>query len=205
MTTSEGGISFQAYCTVSTESGTCGGIFDKLGGFSRPSRRRKSKIADAEAAREFQSALDNDPKFALASYSLGRAEMGLRDFAKAIDAYTKCRDLYIARGGERYTDQLSSNRAIDDRILELRTAMNQAGQTGAVKAQSQSQSLYIRELQAQIDRLEQARRRNLGVPIDTSVPYFVPMALGAAYFRSGQFADAERVVQDGDRRQSRLR
>ncbi len=70
--------------------------------------------------------------------------------------------------------------------------MNQAGQTGAVKAQSQSQSLYIRELQAQIDRLEQARQRNLGVPIDTSVPYFVPMALGAAYFRSGQFADAER-------------
>ena len=62
------------------------------------------------------------------------------------------------------------------------------GQTGAVKAQSQSQSLYIRELQAQIDRLEQARQRNLSIPIDASVPYFVPMALGAAYFRSGQFA-----------------
>ena len=72
----------------------------------------------AEAAREFQSALDTDPKFALAYYSLGRAEMGLRDFAKAIDAYTRCRDLYIARGGERYTDQFASNRAIDDRLLE---------------------------------------------------------------------------------------
>ena len=71
-----------------------------------------------EAAREFQSALDSDPKFALAYYSLGRAEMGLRDFAKAIDAYTQCRDLYIARAGERYTDQFSANRAIDDRLLE---------------------------------------------------------------------------------------
>ena len=61
-----------------------------------------------------------------------------------------------------------------------------------MKAQSQSQSLYIRELQAQVDRLEQARQRNLSIPIDASVPYFVPMALGAAYFRSGQFENAER-------------
>ena len=70
--------------------------------------------------------------------------------------------------------------------------MNQATQTGTAKAQSQSQSLYIRELQSQVDRLEQARQRNLSIPIDASVPYFVPMALGAAYFRSGQFENAER-------------
>src|SRR6478672_439188 len=56
----------------------------------------------AEAASEFQQAIDNDPKFALAYYSLGRADMSLREFAKAIAAYTTCRDLYVAAGGERF-------------------------------------------------------------------------------------------------------
>jgi tetratricopeptide (TPR) repeat protein len=143
----------------------------------------------AEAAREFQGAIDSDPKFMLAYYSLGRAEMGLRDFQKAINAYLKCRELYIAVGGERFTDQLEATRRLDDRILELRTALNQANQRGV---RTQSQSLMVRELQTQIDRLEQARDRNNNFTLDTSVPYFVPLALGAAYFRSGRFSDAER-------------
>ncbi|PYR91752.1 MAG: hypothetical protein DMF84_15480 [Acidobacteria bacterium] len=146
----------------------------------------------AEAAREFQQAIDNDPKFTLAYYSLGRAEMSLRDFPKAIDAYLKCRELYVAFGGERFTNQFEATRRIDDRILELRTALNQANQRGGVRSQTQSQSLMVRELQAQIDRLEQARSRNLDLGVDAKVPYFVPLALGAAYFRSARFADAER-------------
>jgi Tfp pilus assembly protein PilF len=47
-------------------------------------------------------------------------------------------------------------------------------------------------LQQRITQLEQARDRNGSFTLDVSVPYFVPMALGAAYYRSGQFADAER-------------
>jgi tetratricopeptide (TPR) repeat protein len=144
----------------------------------------------SEAAREFQQAIDNDPKFMLAYYSLGRAEMGLRDFPKAIEAYSKCRELYVALGGERFTDQFEARRRLEDRILELRTALNQANQRGGVRSQTQSQ--MARELQAQIDRLEQARDRNLNLVFDAKVPYFVPLALGAAYFRSGRFADAER-------------
>ena len=146
----------------------------------------------AEAAQEFKEALDSDPKFALAYYSLGRAEMGRRDFSRAIAAYTKCRDLYVSGGGERYTSQLDATRRITDRILEYRMALTQATQNTGPKSSTQSQSLYIRELETQITRLEQARDRNLNLTFDASVPYFVPMALGAAYFRSGQVADAER-------------
>jgi tetratricopeptide (TPR) repeat protein len=145
----------------------------------------------AEAVREFQQAIDIDPKFTLAYYSLGRAEMGLRDFPKAIAAYLRCRELYVGIGGERFTNQLAASRSLDDRILEYRSAIA-AAQNSGLKAQSQSTALYIRELQAQIDRMEQARQRHLDTPIDASVPYFVPMALGAAYFRSGQAAEAER-------------
>jgi Flp pilus assembly protein TadD len=146
----------------------------------------------AEAAREFQQAIDSDPRFTLAYYSLGRAEMGLHDFPKAIAAYIKCRELYVAANGEPYSNQVDAARRIDDRLLELRTTLNQANQRGGTRTPTQTQSLMVRELQTQIDRLEQARDRDLNLTLDTKVPYFVPHALGAAYFRSGRFADAER-------------
>ena len=146
----------------------------------------------AEAARQFQQAIDIDPKFTLAYYSLGRAEMGLHNFAKAIDAYTRCRELYVASGGEHFSSQLEANKRLDDRILETKIAIDQAGQTSPAKAGTQSQSLMIRELRNQLDRLMQARDRNQNVTMDATVPYFVPMALGAAYFRSGKIGDAER-------------
>lgn len=146
----------------------------------------------AEAAKEFQQAIDSSPRFTLAYYSLGRARMGLHDFAQAIAAYVKCRELYVAANGERYSTQLDARQQIDDRLLELRTALNQANQRGGTRTPTQTQSLMVRELQSEIDRLEQARERSLNLTLDARVPYFVPHALGAAYFRSGRFADAER-------------
>lgn len=147
-----------------------------------------------DAAREFQQAIDNDPGFALAYYALGRAQMGRKDFARAIAAYTKCRDIYQGGVGEQFSNQVSARQRLDDRIRELQMAVTQAtsrsnGRSGAPP----TQSLMVRELQAEISRLQQARDRNISSSIDMSVaPFFVPMALGAAYFRSGQFADAER-------------
>jgi tetratricopeptide (TPR) repeat protein len=151
-----------------------------------------------DAARQFQQAIDNDPRFTLAYYSLGRAEMGRRDFAKAIAAYTKCREIYLAGGGEQFTNQMTARQRLTDRILEYQVALSQAtSQTSAGRSNTQSQSLYVRELQAQIARLEQARDRNTNVSLETTeVPYFVPMALGAAYFRSGRFAEAERAYKE---------
>ena len=148
----------------------------------------------AQAAREFQDAIDADREFRLAYYSLGRAEMGKRDFARAIAAYTKCRELYTNASGHQFSSQFDERRRIDDRILELQMALTQATSksSGANTAQ-QSQSLMVRELQNEINRLQQARDRNISGTIEaTGPPFFVPMALGAAYYRSGQFADAER-------------
>lgn len=145
----------------------------------------------AEAVKEFQQTIDIEPKFTLAYYSLGRAEMGLRHFPKAIDAYTKCRELYVAGGGEHFTNQLDGTKRLDDQILELTVAKTAAQQAGA-KSNMQSQQLYLRELTNKINQLEQARDSNRNLTIDATVPYFVPMALGAAYFRSGKLEDAER-------------
>jgi tetratricopeptide (TPR) repeat protein len=146
----------------------------------------------AEAAREFQDAIDADPKFTLAYYSLGRAEMARRDFPRAIAAYLRCREIYTSDAGDHFAGQLNTGRRLDDRIREYQAAIRDATQRSTVNPQAQSQSVYVRELQTEISRLEQARDRNINLTLDMTVPYFVPMALGAAYFRNGQFMEAER-------------
>jgi tetratricopeptide (TPR) repeat protein len=149
-----------------------------------------------EAAREFQAAIDADEKFALAYYSLGRAEMGRHNFQKAIAAYTACKQMYVRIGGEHFTNQLDYRKRLEDDILQTQTAIREAQSGGTVKGASQSQRLYINELNTRLMTLQQAKDRNDNVTIDATVPYFVPMALGAAYFRAGQFADAEREYAD---------
>ncbi len=150
-----------------------------------------------EAAKEFRAALDADEKFALAYYGLGRAEMGRKDFQKAIAAYIDCKKLYVRLGGERYGDQMDYKRRIEDRMLEYQTALQQAQLASSGKAASQSQQLYLTELRTQMQQLQLAKdRADSNTTIDTTAPYFVPMALGAAYFRAGQFADAEREYDE---------
>jgi Flp pilus assembly protein TadD len=148
------------------------------------------------AIREFQQAISNDPRFALAYYSLGRAYMGRRDFAQAIAAYTRSRDIFANGGSEQFTNQMEQRQRLTDRILQHQTALNDAKARSSANPNSQSQNLYIRDLQFRITQLEQARDRNASFSLDVSVPYFVPMALGAAYYRSGQFADAEREYKE---------
>jgi tetratricopeptide (TPR) repeat protein len=148
------------------------------------------KEAWDEAAKEFQAAIDSDDAFALAYYALGRAEMSRRNFTKAIAAYLRCRELYLNAGGARFSSQLDYKRRLEDRILQYETAIREAQQGSTGKAQSQQ--LITRQLQTTLMTLQQARDRTDNVQIEVGVPFFVPMALGAAYFRSGQFADAER-------------
>src|SRR6185503_11058412 len=99
---------------------------------------------------------------------------------------------YLHAGGERFSNQLDAKRRIEDRILEYQTLIAQSQQGPTGKGSTQSQNLFVRELQTTLMTLQQARDRSVNVTVDATVPYFVPMALGAAYFRSGQFADAER-------------
>jgi tetratricopeptide (TPR) repeat protein len=146
----------------------------------------------AEAAREFQLAIDSDPKFKLAYYGLGRSQMALRKFPAAIAAYVACRDMYVSEAGERFSNQLDSRQRIEDRLFEYRALLRDSMPNASSGSTAQSNSLYVRELQTEITRLEQMRDRDINVTVDATVPFFVPMALGAAYFRNGQMPDAER-------------
>src|SRR3954465_10066636 len=81
-----------------------------------------------EAAKEFRAAIESDDKFALAYYGLGRAEMGRKNFPKAIAAYNGCKALCVRLGGERYTNQMDYKRRVEDQMLEYQTALQQAQQ-----------------------------------------------------------------------------
>jgi len=173
------------------------------GSLTNPDREREKRHYDsgwsamrsedwAGAVKEFQQVIDIDPGFALAYYSLGRAEMGLHQFSKAIDAYVRCRELYLKGGGDKLSNQLDRNKYLDDKILEQEMALQQAQQAGAAKQATGTQQLYITELRNKINQLSLERDSSQNLVIDTTVPFFVPMALGAAYHRSGKLEDAER-------------
>src|SRR5262245_46850956 len=53
----------------------------------------------------FERAIESDPRFALAYYSLGRAEMGLRDYDAAIAAYGRCREAYLNAGSQQFRSE----------------------------------------------------------------------------------------------------
>ena len=120
------------------------------GSLTNPDREREKRHYDggwsamrsedwAGAVKEFQQVIDLDPGFALAYYSLGRANMGLRQFPKAIDAYERCRELYLKGGGDKLSNQMDRNKYLDDKILEQEMALQQAQQAGAVKQASGTQ------------------------------------------------------------------
>jgi tetratricopeptide (TPR) repeat protein len=147
----------------------------------------KEKFAEAEQS--FKQAINFDGKFALAYYALGRADMAQKKFVDAIRAYVTCRDIYLALFGEQFSNQLQARQRRVDQILEYQMALRQAQLSP--QANTSSGRLYQQQLQRSIMRMQQANDQNT-VSLEATVPYFIPMALGAAYFRSERFVDAER-------------
>ena len=143
----------------------------------------------ADAAKAFQQAIDVDPEFEDAYYSLGRAYMGLKKYSDAIGAYTKSRDLYRAQAGRIFSNQQEVQRYRRDRLMELDEIVRSLQTAGPQSIRTQDQ---LRRVQEQRRQLEQYMQRGSNITIENSVPAFVSLALGSAYFRAGKFEDAER-------------
>jgi Tfp pilus assembly protein PilF len=141
------------------------------------------------ASREFQAAIESDAKYTLAYYGLGRSYMPQRRYAEAIKAYITCREQYIARVSERFNSQQEADRMRQDELMGLReilrvnTSLPQTQSAQNVQRQIQNR---MRQIQNSVDRQRTA------ISFDASVPAFVSVALGSAYFRAERFADAER-------------
>jgi tetratricopeptide (TPR) repeat protein len=141
----------------------------------------------AEAAKSFQEAIDRDPEFEDAYYGLGLADMRLRRYGEAIAAYRKCRELYEATAGRRFTDRQEAQRYRQDRLTQLDELIRSYQGATTLAAQEN-----LRKLNEQRRQLQEYLTRGGNINVENSVPAFVSLALGSAYFRTEQWDAAER-------------
>ena len=141
-----------------------------------------------KAAAEFRSALDIDPAFEMAYYGLGRAHMGRKQYGDAIGALAKCRDLYAAQAGQRFTNTQEAQRYRKDQMIELDEIIRQY-QSGPQTART---SETLRQLNERRRQLQETINRGTNLALENPVPAYVSLSLGSAYFRVGRMTDAER-------------
>ncbi|MEO7272155.1 MAG: tetratricopeptide repeat protein [Vicinamibacterales bacterium] len=142
----------------------------------------------AAAARDFQRATDIDRTFEDAFYGLGLAKVRLKHYGEAVLAYVKCRDLYRAHAGRRFSSEQDAQQHRRDRMVEIDDAIRQT-QQGPQNVRAQER---LRQLQEQRRQLQEAIRRGNDVTLGSDVPGYVYLGLGSAFFRLEQWEDAER-------------
>lgn len=146
----------------------------------------------AKAAKNFQEAIDLDPEYEDAYYGLGRADMALKKYVEAIAAYTRCRDLYRAQAGRQFSNAQEAQRYRRERITELDEMIRQV-LSGPQTVQAQER---LRQVQEQKRQVQEIISRGNNITIENSVPAWVSLALGSAYFRAGRLPDAEREYKE---------
>lgn len=151
------------------------------------------------AVKAFHQSVETDPAFEMAWYGLGRGHLALKQFVSATSALTRCRDLYVQQVGRQFTNQQEAQRFRNDRLTEIDEMVRQV-QSGPQTMQAQDQ---LRQLQERRRQTQELISRGNSVTIESTVPAWVSLSLGSAYFRSGKLADAEREYRsaiDVDRR-----
>jgi tetratricopeptide (TPR) repeat protein len=145
-----------------------------------------------KAAAAFQQAVDIDSEFELAYYMLGRADMALKRYVAASVAMLRCKELYLAQAGKRFSNAQEAQRYRNDRLTELDELIRQA-QSAPPTTRSAEQ---LRQLGEQRRQLQDFVSRGNNMTIMTGVPAWVSLSLGSAYFRSGKLAEAEREYKE---------
>ena len=131
----------------------------------------------ASAAKAFEEAIALDPDMMMAHHGLGRARMGLKEYPAAITAFLAAREAFGRRAAE-----IERRRAKIEAALVEAVAAYQGrgmGSPESVRAARQAR-------EEQLDRFREETRRALQPPPGLT------LALGSAYFRTGQLAEAER-------------
>jgi len=140
----------------------------------------------AQAADQFQAATRLDPLLTIAHYGLGQSYMALRQFQGAIRAYIGCRTAFQSMAAMITHNDFTADLRRDDEVRELRESIGVI-RSGQVKV-STGRDAMIARLEHRISDLERTRQRGK-TSYDT--PAEVSLALGSAYFRSGDLPAAE--------------
>jgi Flp pilus assembly protein TadD len=149
-----------------------------------------------EAEREFQTAIKLDPAYELPRYGLGQTYMAMKRYPAAITAFKGCRDVFHANAAADATDDVKRQRRVNDLIDDLenqkRTYQN-PGHGGTLASQQVRE--YIQEIDARLTTLKEERSRNTTTG-DQPTPAWLSLGLGSAYFRTDDYANAEREFRN---------
>lgn len=139
-----------------------------------------------EAEHEFAEAIKLDPLLTLGHYGLGQAEMALKRYPEAVQAFTGCREAYrqIATLALKSAGAAEEHRQQEIQILRSDIATLQASPLLTARNQPS-----IRRLE---DRVRDLEYKRTGPDAKFEPPAGVSLALGSAYFRGGSLPDAER-------------
>jgi tetratricopeptide (TPR) repeat protein len=147
------------------------------------------------AAGEFGAALQINPTYADALHGLGKAYMGLHQYAQAAQAFERCKDAYEQAGTEEEERRVLATRAREDRVRELQRRIAELQSPNATQISSSTMTEVL-NLRQQIRELEGERDPGAIVGQRGTAPSFVSLSLGSAYFRLDRLADAERLFRE---------
>lgn len=144
-----------------------------------------------KAEAEFKQAIDLDPLLTLAHYGLGQSYMAQRRYASAVQAYLTGREAHRSVFMLQQSNTVQLDRRADEEIRELKDTVRglQSGRIKSMGGVSSTVDSRVAQLESRIRDLERLRQMSTGT---FQVPAELSLALGSAYYRSGQREDAER-------------
>ena len=139
------------------------------------------------AETEFKAAVAIDPLYDAAFYGLGQAYMATKRYPDALKAYLESRDAFKKATAAETLAGTESDRRLRDQIEALKDNERNLARLGTgVGAQT-----TIDQVRAQIQQLENRKSRRAGAT-PPPVPAGLSMAIGSAYFRLNDLANAEK-------------
>jgi tetratricopeptide (TPR) repeat protein len=151
------------------------------------------------AVEEFNAAIRLDRFLMNAHYGLGQAYMALRRYTEAIRAYLGCREAFQTLAGLIVRNDVEADRRRDDEIRELQNSIGEI-QSGQLKIAT-GREVMVARLEARMHDLDRMKQRGT---TDFDTPSELSLALGSAYFRSGDLPSAEREWKAATAVNSRL-
>ena len=140
------------------------------------------------AEQEFKGAVAIDPLYDAAFYGLGQVFMATKRYNEALKAYLASRDAFRAATAAESLASAASDRRLRDQIETLKDNERNMMRLGTSAPGGQQAIDQIREL---IQQLESRKSRRAGAT-PPPVPAGVSMAIGSAYFRLNDLANAEK-------------
>jgi Tfp pilus assembly protein PilF len=140
------------------------------------------------AETEFKAAVAIDPLYDAAFYGLGQVYMATKRYPDALRAYIESREAFKKATAAETLAGTESDRRLRDQIQALKDNERNLTRLGGQNPAGQQTIDQIRE---QIQQLESRKSRSSNAP-PPPVPAGLSMAIGSAYFRLNDLANAEK-------------